>query len=123
MEDSMNRRTLLWHAAAATAMATGATALGRGWAWAQEATPTAALASLGLPEVVISVDDKGFTAPEGATAGRMLMTVKNSGTQPLHFFAIRVPDDVSDAQLEADFASSGEEDPAWFDMTTLPMLG
>jgi hypothetical protein len=118
----MNRRLFLRQATGATALALGATALSRRPLFAQAATATAGLASLDFPRVTISVDDTGFTAPTGSTAGRVLMTVENTGTQPLHFFAIRVPDEVSDAQFAADMATP-EAEPAWFDMTKLPMLG
>jgi hypothetical protein len=76
-----------------------------------------------LPEVVISVDDAGFTLPDGAVAGRTLMTVRNTGSSELHFFATRIPDDVTDEQVDAEMQSESEEDPPWFDMTTLRFLG
>jgi hypothetical protein len=103
-------------------LAVGMTMLGRRALFAQEATPASGLPSLDLPQVTIVVDDKGFSPPTGTNAGRVLMTVENTGTQPLHFFAVRVPDEVSDAQLESDMAASDAE-PAWFDMTKLTMLG
>ena len=94
-------------------------------AFAQEATPTggSGLAKLGLPEVVVTVDDTGFTLPDSATAGRTLMTVRNSGTMDVHFFATRIPDAVTDAEIASEMQSDSEEDPPWFDMTTLPFLG
>ena len=76
-----------------------------------------------LPEIVVSIDDAGFTLPDHATAGRTLMTVRNAGTTDVHFFATRIPDEVSDAQIAAEMASESEADPPWFDMTTLPFLG
>jgi hypothetical protein len=118
----MNRRTFLCQATAASALAVGYTALGRHASFAQEAKPAARLGALGLPEVTVKVDDNGFAIPIGTTAGRLLMTVENTGTQPLHFFAIRVPDQVSDGQLAEDLASAAGE-PSWFDMAKLPMLG
>jgi hypothetical protein len=92
-------------------------------AFAQEATPTSGLADLGLPEVVITIDDAGFTLPDHATAGRTLMTVRNAGATGVHFFATRIPDAVSDAQIAEEMQSESAEDPPWFDMTTLPFLG
>lgn len=89
----------------------------------QEATPISGLADLGLPEVVIAIDDAGFTLPDHATAGRTLMTVRNTGTMDVHFFATRIPDEVSDAQIAEEMQSESEADPPWFDMTTLPFLG
>jgi hypothetical protein len=88
---------------------------------AQQATPAAGLATLGLPEVTIEVDDAGFTLPDDVSAGRTLLTVRNTGNMPLHFFAARVPDAVTDDQLASDMQADGE--PAWFDMTTLTFLG
>lgn len=88
---------------------------------AQEATPAADLATLGLPEIEIAVDDAGFTLPAHVVAGRTLLTVRNTGSTELHFFAARIPDEVTEEQLARDMQSDG--DPAWFDMTTLPFLG
>ena len=120
----MNRRTFLWQAVGATTLDFGATMQGRSSLFAQEATPAAGLADLGFPEVRIVAEDKGFIAPTGTKAGRMLMTVENTGTQPLHFFAVRVPDEVSDAKLAAEMAAPDTDtEPSWFDMTKLPMLG
>ena len=92
-------------------------------ATAQEATPVSGLTDLGLPEVVVTVDDAGFTLPDHAAAGRTLMTVRNTGSSELHFFATRIPDDVTDEQVAAEMQSESEEDPPWFDMTSLPFLG
>jgi hypothetical protein len=117
----MNRRALLGHALGATALALGGTILSNRVILATEATAAAGLTDLGLPDVTISVDDAGFTVPPGATAGRVLLMVRNAGSKELHFFAVRVPDEVSDDQLAQDMQT--ESDPAWFDMTTLPMLG
>jgi hypothetical protein len=103
-------------------VAAGTIVVGRRVSFAQEATPAVKPANLDLPRVTVVVDDKGFAPPSGATAGRVLMTVENRGSQPLHFFTIRVPDEISDTQLESDLASS-EAEPSWFDMTKLPMLG
>ena len=117
----MDRRTFLLQTAGATALAVAAGAIRPRALFAQSAPPVADLASLGLPEVTIAVDDAGFTAPSGTTAGRLLMTVEHAGGKPLHFFAVRVPDEVSDEQLAADQASAAE--PAWVDMTKLELLG
>jgi hypothetical protein len=117
----MDRRRLLQHIGASAALALAASALRPGRLLAAQATPTAGLAGLGLPELTISVDDAGFTAPSGVTAGRVLMTVQNTGGKELHFFAARVPDEIGDAQLAADMKAEG--DPAWFDMTKLTLLG
>ena len=92
-------------------------------AFAQEATPGSGFAGLDLPEVVVTIDDAGFTLPADVIAGRTLMTVRNTGTMDVHFFATRIPDEVSDAQLAAEMQSESEADPPWFDMTTLPFLG
>lgn len=90
---------------------------------AQEATPASGVADLGLPEVVLTIDDGGFALPDHATAGRALMTVRNTGSNEVHFFAARIPDAVTDAQLATEMQSESEADPPWFDMTTLPFLG
>ncbi len=115
------RRFLVQSAALTLAFAVGARASLS--AAAQAATPTSGLADLGLPEVVVTVDDAGFTLPDHATAGRTLMTVRNAGRNEVHFFAARIPDSVTDAQLAAEMQSESEEDPPWLDMTTLPFLG
>lgn len=91
--------------------------------FAHEATTISGLAGLDLPEIVVTIDDAGFTLPDNATSGRTLMTVRNTGTSDVHFFATRIPDEVSDAQIAAEMASESEADPPWFDMTTLPFLG
>jgi hypothetical protein len=124
MEDQMHRRLFLQRSAALSlTVATSARLAPQ--LFAHEATPTPApgLAGLDLPEVVVTIDDAGFTLPDGTTAGRTLMTVRNTGTTDVHFFATRIPDDVSDAQIAAEMASESEADPPWFDMTTLPFLG
>jgi hypothetical protein len=122
MEVQMHRRLFLQRSAALSlTVVFGGRLAPR--AVAQEATPTSGLAELGLPEVVVTIDDAGFTLPDGATAGRTLMTVRNTGTMDVHFFATRIPDEVSDAQLAEEMQSESEEDPPWFDMTTLPFLG
>jgi hypothetical protein len=117
----MDRRRLLQHVGASATLALAASALRHGRLRAAQATPTTGLAGLGLPEVTIAVDDAGFTAPSGVTAGRVLMTVRNTGSKELHFFAARVPDEISDEQLATDMKAEG--DPAWFDMTKLTLLG
>jgi hypothetical protein len=121
MEDQMHRRQFLQQSAALSLTVVLGTRVPL--ASAQEATPTSGLADLDLPEVVVSIDDAGFTLPDSATAGRTLMTVRNTGTMDVHFFATRIPDEVSDAQLAEEMQSESEADPPWFDMTTLPFLG
>jgi hypothetical protein len=115
------RRFLSQSAALALTFALGGH--GSRGATAQEATPTSGLAALGLPEVVVEVDDAGFTLPDDAAAGRTLMTVRNTGSSELHFFATRIPDEVTDEQVAKEMQSGSEEDPPWFDMTKLPFLG
>lgn len=115
------RRFLVQSAALTLTLALGAHATRS--ATAQAATPTSGLADLGLPEVVVTVDDAGFTVPDHAAAGRTLMTVRNAGSRELHFFATRIPDDVTDEQVATEMQSESEADPPWFDMTTLPFLG
>lgn len=92
-------------------------------ALAQAATPAASagMTDLDFPNVVIVVDDHGFTVPAEVSAGRVLMTVENTGVVPLHFFAARVPDTVSNEQLLVEMTA--DEEPDWFDMTELTMLG
>ncbi len=117
----MNRRTVLMYGVGSVGLALSGTMLTRSALVAQEATPTSGVAGLDLPEITISVDDAGFTLPAGVTAGRVLMTVANAGSKPLHFFAARVPDEVTDEQLAKDMTV--DEDPPWFDMTKLTFLG
>lgn len=118
----MHRRLFLQHSAALSlTFVVGARLAPH--IFAQEATPTSGLVRLEIPEIVVSIDDVGFTLPGHATAGRTLMTVRNAGTTEVHFFATRIPDEVSDAQIAEEMASESEADPPWFDMTTLPFLG
>jgi hypothetical protein len=50
-------------------------------ALAQEATPVATFpATLGLPELRITITDTGFDAPSEVAAGRVLLTVTNTAT-------------------------------------------
>jgi hypothetical protein len=118
----MNRRTLLKQSVAALSLAAVATSLGKAVSLARSPTPAAQLTAFGYPELVVSVDDKGFTLPSGVVAGRTLMTVANTGEKELHFFAARIPDDVSDADLASSMATP-DVDPPWFDMTKLTLLG
>ncbi|HEU0114213.1 MAG TPA: hypothetical protein VFQ80_06035 [Thermomicrobiales bacterium] len=118
----IDRRTLLKRSAAALSLAAGAGSLGKAISLAQPATPTPSLATLGLPELAITVDDRGFTLPNGVVAGRTVLTVANKGANELHFFAARIPDDVSDADLASSMATP-DVDPPWFDMTKLTLLG
>ncbi|HEX5499709.1 MAG TPA: hypothetical protein VFX03_10795, partial [Thermomicrobiales bacterium] len=118
----MNRRTLLRQSAAALSLAAGAASLGRAMVLAQPATPSPSLTTFGFAELAITVDDHGFTLPGAAVAGRTLMTIANKGANELHFFAARIPDDVSDADLASGMATP-EVDPPWFDMTKLTLLG
>jgi hypothetical protein len=116
----MNRRTLLRRTAGMTALVV-AGGIGARGGIARAVFTADGLADLGLPEVTIRVDDEGFTVPAVTAAGRVLMTVANAGAKDLHFFAARVPDEISDEQLAAELTA--EREPAWFDITTLPMLG
>jgi hypothetical protein len=115
----MNRRMLLLQGGVA-AVGVGVMGLSGRLLAAPRRSPSG-LGTYGFPEVTISVNDSGFDLPTGTAAGRVVMTVENTGTTPLHFFAARVPDDIDDEQLATDLGAGG--DPAWFDMHTLPLLG
>lgn len=68
-------------------------------------------ATLGYPGLTIIATDTGFVVPEGITAGRYYETHRNAGTFWSHFFTLRVPDGVTDADLMASMGA--EEDPEW----------
>lgn len=67
--------------------------------------------TFGYPGLTIIATDSGFVVPDGITAGRYYETARNAGTFWSHFFTLRVPDDVTDAELAA--ALQSEEDPEW----------
>lgn len=68
-------------------------------------------ASLGYPALTVIATDTGFVVPEGLTADRYFMTTRNDGTFWSHYFTLRVPDDVTDAELAASMRT--EADPDW----------
>ncbi len=133
---TLTRRTAL-------AAALGAVALTRAdWthALAQAATPTgtgADLGALGLPEITITVDARGYAGvPSSLAAGRYLVTITNAttgGTNSVAAAFLKLPAGVTAADLSAgpsqatpDAASPAATPdataggvPAWFYTTTL----
>lgn len=63
------------------------------------------------PELLIHIEDDGFVLPDAITAGRYAVTSQNEGTQPSHSALGRLPDEMTDAQLESlmqdDYANAG----------------
>jgi hypothetical protein len=62
----------------------------------------------GYPEVTISISDSGIAAPETVDAGRVAMIQENRGSEPAHMAVVRLPEDVTNAQAEADLAAAGD---------------
>lgn len=66
----------------------------------------------GYPDVLIRITDMDIEAPETAPAGRVLLIQRNDSQTDAHFFILRVPDEVTEAQVAADLAT--EAIPDWF---------
>lgn len=72
---------------------------------ARQATPTAST----LPRLEITLVDGGFELPEGIKAGRYEFAATNTGTQTVSHFGIgKFPDEVTEEDIQAFFASQGE---------------
>lgn len=73
---------------------------------AAPATPTSA-----FPDLLIGIKDDGFTLPDSITAARYSVTSHNEGTQPSHSALGRLPDEMTQTQLESlmqdDYANAG----------------
>jgi hypothetical protein len=75
----MDRREFLRLTGGATILGLGCTALGRRPVWAQGTT---SLADLGLPEIKVTMTDKGFqVSPSETPAGWTLVTFTNSSSE------------------------------------------
>jgi hypothetical protein len=71
----------------------------------------------GYPELRFQLTEERIEAPDQIAAGRTLLIEEVEGEHAGHAFMFRVPDEVSDEELEAVLAadaSAAEETPAWF---------
>src|SRR5262245_61581493 len=75
-----------------------------------EGTPK--LTGLGYPEVRIVISDDDIAVPEVVHAGRTLIVYENQARDGYQSWLVRVPDDVTAADLAAPVAE--DEAPAWF---------
>ena len=94
----MNRRTMI----AGTLSAVALGSLRPGSLFAQS---TPAATSADYPELLIVVNENGFTVPQPLAAGRYRITMRNDSTQPAHTGFGRLPDG---AKFE-DFDAMGED--------------
>jgi hypothetical protein len=79
-----------------------------------DAQGAAKLAGLGYPKLDITVGDAAIVAPGTAPAGRTLIVYHNTGHQLRQSWLVRVPDDVTAAELASGFSSPDGAPPAWF---------
>jgi hypothetical protein len=70
----------------------------------------------GYPTVTVRLTDDAILAPEEVAAGPTVLVVENEEEDPGHAFFLRVPDEVSDAELASTLSSGSvaEETPDWF---------
>lgn len=70
----------------------------------------------GYPIVTVRLTDDAILAPEEVAAGPTVLVVENEEEDPGHAFFLRVPDEVSDAELASTLSSGSvaEETPDWF---------
>lgn len=70
----------------------------------------------GYPELTIRLTAERIEAPERMPAGRTLIVEENELEGPGHAFVLRIPDDVSEAEIAQTLAgkSAAEETPEWF---------
>jgi hypothetical protein len=70
----------------------------------------------GYPELTIVLTEERIEAPESVPAGRTLLVEENELDEPGHAFVLRIPDDVSDAEIATALGgkSAAEETPDWF---------
>lgn len=113
---AMNRR----HMIVAGGVGLAASALLPRFAQARQGTPAATPehdhgASDGpatMPdEITWTVTDETLTVPEQVSAGLNHLTVQNDSSGDFHSFSIRIPDDVSDEQLQREIESSTPDSP------------
>ena len=76
------------------------------------------LAGYGFPEVVIEVSESGLLLPGTVTAGRTLLTYRNTGSDSRHAFLARLPD----ALPIGDLFAEGDPDapPDWLLQSSYP---
>lgn len=69
-----------------------------------------------FPEVAIQLTEDGIVAPERVAAGYTLLVEENRTAAPGHAFVLRVPDDVSEAELRETLGGEAlvSEVPDWF---------
>jgi hypothetical protein len=73
---------------------------------AQEATPRAVSgAALGYSELSIRITDAGVEMPGSVAAGRYLVSVDDATDHGIDAFLMRIPDGVTENEVEATFAS------------------
>jgi hypothetical protein len=71
----------------------------------------------GYPEFVIRLGEDRIEAPARAIAGRTLVVEENPGAEEGHAFMLRIPDDVTEATVQAVVSSAdsaAQETPEWF---------
>lgn len=79
---------------------------------------TSLLTGYGYPEVVIEVGDNGLLLPGTVSAGRTLLTYRNTGSESRHAFLARLPDTMPVGDLFAE----GDPDapPDWLLQSSYP---
>jgi hypothetical protein len=75
---------------------------------------TPILATLGYPELHITVTDDAIVAPGTAIAGRTLIAYENTGHDLRQSWLVRVPDDVTAADLAGALSSPDGAPPSWY---------
>ena len=113
----MNRRSFVWMVGGTAALTLGVPRFGGRLARAREATD---LAALGLPEVTITVDDKGYAvSPATTPAGWTLVTFDNQQGQGDNSADLMlIPTGESIESLLASIGAPDAPPPAWvFDAT------
>ncbi|MEZ4561848.1 MAG: hypothetical protein R2853_03865 [Thermomicrobiales bacterium] len=70
----------------------------------------------GYPTATVRLSDDAIRAPEEISAGPTVLIVENEEVEPGHAFVLRVPDEVSDAELASTLSSGtvAESTPDWF---------
>jgi hypothetical protein len=82
---------------------------------AQEATPgtSSAFASLGLPELKVTITDTGIQAPAEASAGLTYVTLDNQSQQGLDATFVVQPEGVTLEQITSDLQQQQDTVPDW----------
>ncbi|MGH2534358.1 MAG: hypothetical protein ACRDJW_18975 [Thermomicrobiales bacterium] len=79
---------------------------------AHEATPSAA----DYPSFTVTNTASGVDLPDSVPGGLVRVTVQNETVESSHIFFYRVPDAISDEQLQRDLANP-DAAPAWFEQS------